>query len=140
MDYEGRDGSDFHLNWGAHDYVACLLDQLGANLSEWSWLNDGDYIHAKTCRRWALLIRTNIHSLNEIALVGDNQEGATAYPMAAKGFFHSFAFGLTGRRMWRHNDIRSPTRFRVYSVSKDTRELLLSFAGFLDKCGGCEQW
>lgn len=52
MDYFPRRsaGDGFYLNWTGHTFMARLLEQLDADLREWSGCNDGDYIRAATAR------------------------------------------------------------------------------------------
>jgi hypothetical protein len=67
MDYIGRNGSTFHLNWAGHSYMYSLLSQLGADLTEWSDFNDGEYISERTCKEWAALLKRNMSRLSELS-------------------------------------------------------------------------
>ena len=47
---------ELHLNWQTHSTIGRCLDQLGADLTEWSGSNDGDPVSSATCRAWAALL------------------------------------------------------------------------------------
>jgi len=63
MDYIGKNGGTFHLNWSGHFYMYNLLRRLGADLTEWSDFNDGEYISERTCKKWVALLRHNVGGL-----------------------------------------------------------------------------
>lgn len=58
MDLVARaDGVEgFHFNWAGWSMICTLLDDLGADLSEVSGFNDGEFVSAATASAWAALL------------------------------------------------------------------------------------
>ncbi len=152
MDYVGLNGNSFHLNWTGHDWVGSLLDQLGADMTEWSGSNDGDPISERTCLEWAKLIRENLGSVQDLRI----QE--TGYPdgyrtlailagedplvVASQGYIGLLLSGpdLIGRSFGHEPKPRTRDSLKVEPMDEENRKWLLEFVEFLESCGGCEQW
>ena len=109
MDYGGVNGSDFHLTIHEHQMVYGLLRQAGADLAEWSWTNEGNFISEKACRNWAKLLRSNVNKL----IVPEDFERPRPNPLPGTPW-----------------QIASP---------EDYKRIVLEFADFLSSCGGCRQ-
>jgi hypothetical protein len=130
-----------------------LLTQLGADLSEWSWLNDGEYVTAATCREWSNRLRNGIMGLRQVRIPDRLYVGGYFTAPLAKGIEPSkeLTSGATGTYLILVNLVDKamgnqsqrkidPRRVAIRSVPGHTKKWILSFAKFLQECGGCWQW
>lgn len=139
MDYIGRRGNGFSLNWTGHSYVASLLEQLGADLSDWDGLNDGNYVPAKVCEDWAGLIRRNVEKVREMTIQDEGFVGGLSHLPVVDGAFESAStVGLTAVIVSMRGEKLRPDR--VGPLRKRMKRTLLSLAEFLENCGGCWQY
>jgi hypothetical protein len=151
MDYVGKDGSTFHLNWSGHAYMYSLLSQLGANLTEWSGSNDGEYISSRTCKKWASLLKNNIERIKEIRIPDNSYVGGFQHMPLVEGndVGDELAVGITGQLLQIENIIArafgneekkvDPRAVQVIELPEGTKQWILDFASFLEKCNGCYQ-
>ena len=142
MDYYPRNPEleTFSLNWEAHSYVASLPEQLGADLSDWGWTNDGDYVPERMCKAWTRVISSAVDTLAEVELPGGTYESeARSHPVIKGRFSLAATYGVTAEFLQsRKTTLKDQLRLRP--IVEETKRLLTSFAYFLENCGGCEQW
>ena len=165
MDYAGRNGS-FHLNWSGHSYMASILDQAGADMTDWAGGNDGKHIHVKTGKAWAKLLRTVV-SENRLRILSvpdtTYSGGCFHWPVVLdqpKGDVpretrealqvisgtapvkRATQEGISGLLFKIGGDRRPkiPDDADVAVPEKGMTDWVLEFAEFLDTCGGCRQY
>jgi hypothetical protein len=63
-DYTSRLGN-FHLSISDVELVGDMLTKLGADMTEFSYLNDGDFIKPETCEAWAKLLRDHANEIED---------------------------------------------------------------------------
>lgn len=160
MGYMGRHGT-YHLNWSGHSTMAAILDQLGADLTEWSGSNDGDRVSAKTCRAWASLLE---ESVGKVMLLEQDDpsymEGKSSWPVVIESAKYEpddpnrktaeVLDGISGNSveratkkglsglLYRING-KLPERGKLIPLPEDFKEWILEFATYLKTCGGCRQ-
>lgn len=160
MDYVGRrpknkKGESLHLNWSGHSWLLPLLDQLGCDLSEWSGVNDGDRISARTCRAWAKAIRDALAAdriveatyhdkrymggERTIPVVRETKDvpmaellppHETSGQAAAVFAIHEQFLG------WKPDE----NFHRLQPLDAETKKWVEDMADFFANCGGCRQW
>jgi hypothetical protein len=152
MDYVGRKGNAFHINWTGHKFMYSLLFQLGADLREWSGTNDGEYISAATCNEWANLLKKNIHRIKLMLVPNDAYDGGyQELPLLEDKQLHeeltngvaaqSLMFENLLRKMFDQDIIKiDPRRIKTVKLDRKTKNWILGFAKFLKECGGCWQY
>jgi len=151
-DYIGRKSVDFKVNNAGRTYLACLLDQLGADLSEMSSLNDGDYIKASTCTDWSSRLRAGIEDLREARIPDKHYVGNNFTLPLAKDIDPALELksgsigqyltliGLINRGVGLNENKIDPRSITIEPATAATKEWILTFAKFLQQCGGCWQW
>jgi len=151
-EYIGRTGGGFSLNIAGRRYFEILLTQMEADTTDWSWSNDGQYVRASVCRDWAVRLRKGVEGLREAKIpdrtymggyltlpvaehVNPGRElssGSIGTYLCVVGLFDK----LSGKEVHRIN----PNEVLIEPASARTRTWILSFAKFLQECGGCWQW
>ena len=144
MDYIPRrgDAASFHLNWWGHSEIARVLEQLGADLTEWSGSNDGDYITARTCRQWASTLRAGLAAgvIRQVS-VPYRRHGPRIIPVVTgvevevgslTHVLNVIYFGV--------DEVIAIGQAPTSEISAEMAAHINAFADFLDQCGGCRQW
>lgn len=141
MDYIGRDGSAFHLNWSGHLVMARLLHELGADLDRWSGANDGHYVPAPTCRAWASAVREAVTAgrVRFQYLASSGGTIAERRPVVDDATPRDADLGPILDAIECLSGTLVPEG-EPQALSAADRDWLLDFAEFLEGCRGCWQW
>jgi hypothetical protein len=118
-----------HNIWG-HSEMAMILIASGEALNVntfWATSNDGLYIPAETCRHMAKSLRTHLHLLcmkKIMTKIGEETSYSKMKLTKEKLIKTALNIDFDG---WRPLD-------------NETKEWILEFAEWLDKCSGCWQY
>ena len=159
MDYVGRrpkssKGSCLHLNWSGHSWLLSLLDQLECDLGEWSGVNNGERISARTGRAWAKAIGEALAAERIIEAVYTDKGyvgGQRTMPVVRPGGGVPLAELLPAHAVSSQaaTVLALDEQFRGWKAEKSfqclqpldarTKQWLQEIADFFANCGGCRQ-
>jgi hypothetical protein len=151
--YIAVNGSVFSLDWNEHNYIYVLLNQLHADMREWSVAKDGAYISKSTCKQWANLLRLAVQKGTQEVFIPDPfcPGHYAKFPLLAGiNKERELTVGSTSifvRMLQVLNqtlELGSPeielSSIKTRKISKMTRRWILDFAAFLENSGGCFQY
>lgn len=116
----------FHANWGGWAMLADALFVSGCDVSKMSGSNDGEYVDAATCRRWAKTLRGERPHLYWVE-----------WPGSRNGLRNVLHIG-DGWTLWQAQQMGSDL-YRIEGT-KWVGEFIDHFVEFLDQCRGFWQF
>ena len=151
--YIAVNGGVFSLDWNEHNYIYVLLNQLHADVREWSAAKDGAYISKSTCKQWADLLRLAVQKGTQEVLIPDPfcpGQYAKFPLLAGINKERELTEGATSffvRMLQVLNqtlELDSPeielSSIKTKKMRDEVKKWILSFAAFLEKSGGCFQY